>query len=181
MNTHIFKLQDDENIVTKVGYHWVMYVGSIVNGIFLAVLPIIIFIIAEQYMFLTPTPIVLKTILLLYLLWLIALWTATLAQLTIMALNQWVITDRRIVSIDQTGFFDTLIASWQYNNIIEVSAEKKGLFQTMLNYGHIEIQTAGMADEYEQMSNVADPETIRSLIIRQLDDYSIRRDEIKLS
>ena len=181
MNTHIFKLQDDETIVAKIGYHWIIYVGIIINGIFLALLPLILFVVGERTDFFVPTTVTLKGILLLYLVWLLALWTATVAQLTVTALNQWVITNRRIVSVDQTGFFDTLIASWQYNNVIEVSAEKKGILQTVLNYGHIEIQTAGMADEYEQMANVPDPEYVRSLIIDQLDDYSIRRDEIKLS
>jgi hypothetical protein len=177
IHTNIFKLQDDETIVAKQGYHWIVYVGIIANGVFLVFLPLILFLFAERFDFLMPTPLTLHFMLLAYTVWILAIWTATVAQLTILALNQWVITDRRIVSIDQSGFFNTLIASWQYNNIVEVSAEKSGILQTFLNYGHIEIQTAGMADDYEQMDNVSDPENVRSLILEQIDAYSTRRNE----
>ncbi len=180
IHTHIFSLQDDETIVAKIGYHWIIFVSIIGSGIFLTFLPPALFIVAIRFDFLMPTPLMLKFILLLYCVWILAIWTNTIAQLTITALNQWVITNRRIVSVDQSGFFNSMIASWQYHNVVEVSAEKRGILQTLLNYGHIEIQTAGMADEYEQMDNVSNPEHVRSLIIDQMDDYTTRRDEMRL-
>lgn len=58
-------------------------------------------------------------------------------------LNIQVVTDEHIVDIDQMGIFSRKISELTLDDIQDVSATKKGVLQSFLNYGDIVIQTAG--------------------------------------
>ena len=58
-------------------------------------------------------------------------------------LDVWIITNYRVINIEQRGMFDRAIAENKLFRIQDVLSEQKGIFPTFLNYGKINIQTAG--------------------------------------
>lgn len=78
--------------------------------------------------------------------------------------NIFIITDQRIIDIDQRGFFDRIVSETTYQKIQDVSFRLKGLSQTILHYGSVVIQTAGNQANIE-LHGVKDPEKIHQIIV----------------
>jgi uncharacterized membrane protein YdbT with pleckstrin-like domain len=58
-------------------------------------------------------------------------------------LDLWIITDRRVIDIEQKGLFSRKIAEHKLSRIQDVSSEVQGILPTLLHYGNVKIQTAG--------------------------------------
>lgn len=56
-----------------------------------------------------------------------------------------VITDKRVIDIDQRGFFDRVVTETAYPQIDEVSYRVKGFFPTIFRYGSIRLSLNGSA------------------------------------
>jgi len=63
-------------------------------------------------------------------------------------LDVWIVTDQRIINIEQKGLFNRVIAEHSLDKIQDVSGEQKGLFQTLFSYGNVHIQTAGEVQRF---------------------------------
>lgn len=58
-------------------------------------------------------------------------------------LDVWIVTTRRILNIEQTGVFNRVVSELRLFRVQDVTASVNGFLHTMLNYGEVEIQTAG--------------------------------------
>jgi len=77
--------------------------------------------------------------------------------------TMFVVTDRRLVDIDQHGFFDRTISELFYSGIDDVSYRKKGLLSTIFGYGNVLIRTTGSAADIE-VRRVRGPDKLHDLI-----------------
>lgn len=75
----------------------------------------------------------------------------------------FVVTDRRLVDIEQHGWFDRTISELFYSGIDDVTWRKKGLVATLLGYGTVLIRTAGSAADIEIL-RVRQPARLHDLI-----------------
>jgi len=78
--------------------------------------------------------------------------------------DTWIITSERIVDIEQKGLFTRQISELKYAKIQDVTTEVEGIFQTVLNYGDVHIQTAAEEERFF-FRQVPDPYGIKSLIM----------------
>lgn len=78
--------------------------------------------------------------------------------------NAFIITEDRIIDLDQRGFFDRTVSETTYDKIQDVSVRIKGMWQTILHYGSVIIQTAGSQANIE-LHGVKDPEQVQQSII----------------
>ena len=76
----------------------------------------------------------------------------------------WVITDTRIVNIEQKALFMRHISELKFSKIQDVSIEVEGFIPTILNYGDIHIQTAGTKGRF-LFHKVPDPYKLKGLIM----------------
>ena len=58
-------------------------------------------------------------------------------------LDIWIVTSRRILSIEQTGLFSRTVSELRLYRIQDVTATITGPLHTIFGYGDVEIQTAG--------------------------------------
>lgn len=58
-------------------------------------------------------------------------------------LDMWIITNSRIIDIEQHGLFNREISEIPMGHIQDVTTETTGVVQTLLRFGTIRIQTAG--------------------------------------
>ncbi len=79
--------------------------------------------------------------------------------------DSFIITNQRIIDIDQRGFFSRTVAQAQLHKIQDAAYTKRGIWQTILRYGNIYIQTAGAEMRLEMMS-IYRPERVQELINR---------------
>lgn len=57
--------------------------------------------------------------------------------------NRLIISDKNLTEILQNGLFSRQVTELSMANVEDVSADRKGIFQTVFNYGDLLIQTAG--------------------------------------
>jgi uncharacterized membrane protein YdbT with pleckstrin-like domain len=60
-----------------------------------------------------------------------------------------IVTNQRIVDIEQKGLFNRSIAQQELARVQDVKTRKAGIFQTFFDYGDVFIQTAGEAPNFE--------------------------------
>lgn len=79
--------------------------------------------------------------------------------------SNYIVTNQRVIKIDQNSLFSRLISEAEIDRIQEISTEISGPIHTMLNFGTIKIQTAsttGMMD----LEDVPDPYNMQQEIVR---------------
>ena len=74
-----------------------------------------------------------------------------------------VITDLRVVDLDQKGFFDRTVTESVYKQMDEVNYRVKGFFPTIFRYGTVRLHMNGSAADIE-FKNIVRPARIHDLI-----------------
>lgn len=78
--------------------------------------------------------------------------------------NVLAITTRRVIDIDQRGFFERNVAETTFEKIQDVRYTIRGFWPTLLRFGTIIIQTAGSSTNLE-LESVHHPVELQQLII----------------
>ena len=82
-----------------------------------------------------------------------------------------IITDKRVVDHDQSGFFGRVITQAKYHQLDEVICQIKGIAPTLLRYGTIKLHMSGNAADIE-FQRASHPEKITDLINDLRDEES---------
>jgi len=76
----------------------------------------------------------------------------------------FIVTDRRLVDIDQEQLFFRQISKLALEDVEDVTSTVRGIFPTIFNYGTVHIQTAGTERNFE-MYNVKHPQQIAAITL----------------
>lgn len=79
-------------------------------------------------------------------------------------LDVWIITDTRVVNIEQISLFSRQISELELENIQDITTEVKGMIPTFLNYGNVYIQTAAEKERF-LFRNIPDPYHTKDLLM----------------
>src|SRR5262249_12591180 len=79
-------------------------------------------------------------------------------------LNMQIITNLRVVDMDQHGLFSRGISELHIDKIEDVTSESSGPIATIFQYGNVFVQTAGTVDRFE-FERVPAPERIVKVIL----------------
>ena len=79
-------------------------------------------------------------------------------------LDVFIISDKKIVNVEQKGLFIRQVSELKYERIQDVAVEVKGIIPTVLNYGDLYIQTAGEKERFVFRA-MPDPYAIKNLIM----------------
>jgi len=85
-------------------------------------------------------------------------------------LDVWIVTNKRIINIEQKGLFARIVSEKELARMQDVTSEVKGFVQTFLHYGDVFIQTAGEKERFifRQVPNAADVSQKISNIVAKL-------------
>ncbi len=169
---HEFDLEPGEHTLKRVRKHWLFFVGQLIPYLFLAILPLLIpwFISLAGPAFATfrgasalGTPLGLAVLGA----WWLLIWSAAFNTFTRYFLNAWIITDQRIVEMQQRGFFNREVSSLLLGRIQDVTTETHGFVRSIFDIGTINVQTAGTVERFT-MGNVPDPAQLRDLLLTHI-------------
>lgn len=76
----------------------------------------------------------------------------------------WIITNKRVVNIEQKGLFNRQVSELDLIRIQDVTTEVTGVIPTILNYGDVFIQTAGENPRFI-FRQVSDPYGIKDTLM----------------
>lgn len=79
-------------------------------------------------------------------------------------LNIQIITNLRIVDIDQVGLFAHTVSELHIENIEDVTSKTTGLMGTIFNYGQVFVQTAGTVEHFV-FENIPNPAAVERLVL----------------
>ncbi|OGI26847.1 MAG: hypothetical protein A2359_00010 [Candidatus Moranbacteria bacterium RIFOXYB1_FULL_43_19] len=79
-------------------------------------------------------------------------------------LDAWIVTNERVINIEQRGFFTRKISELKLTKIQDVTSEIIGVIPTLFNYGNIHVQTAGEQEHFVFLQ-IPDPNYVKSVIV----------------
>lgn len=79
--------------------------------------------------------------------------------------DTWVVTDQRIVNIEQIGLFRREVSELEHSKIQDVTSEIRGIIPTLFKYGYIYIQTAGEKERFV-FKQIPRPVKVRNIIMQ---------------
>lgn len=166
----MIQYEQGEEIVRQVRKHWLVFVVECIFILFLAIVPV------AAFAFLPPGIIDALTekisgdfnvlFIFFYILWILLLWFVLFYIWTDYYLDVWIITNQRIIDVEQKGFFNREVASLHLDRIQDITIMTSGFVATMFGFGNIHVQTAG-ADRNFLIPNARDPEGVKRLILDQ--------------
>jgi|SRR5579872_789249 len=89
---------------------------------------------------------------------------------TLYYLNVQIITNQRIVDIDQQSLFSHRVSELDMAKIEDVTGETVGVFGTIFSFGNVYIQTAG-TEEHFVFKNIPRPDKVEKLILDLYEQY----------
>lgn len=164
LNLH--DLKKDERLVAVVRRHWFILLKNVLGVAIIFLIPFFVVPLAGVYF--TQAGIGSKEIGavfgLLGSLWALFCWHILFVRWTDFYFDVWIITTWRIVDIDQIGLFRRNTASiLDLGHIQDIDIELTGILGNLLNYGMIQVQTAGTKQEF-YFEDVANPSKVEKII-----------------
>lgn len=141
----MISLTEGEHVLMTIRRHWFALARHAVFLVLLFLIPLIFVsttnMLGAGYVEGAWTPLV-NFVLCLYLLALLmygfVLWTDYY-------LDVWIITNERLIDIQQRGLFDRTISELGMNNVQDVTIEVRGIIATFLKFGNLTVQTASQS------------------------------------
>jgi len=162
-----------ENIIIEVRKHWFALWEELAVVIFLFFIPIFISAVVLGIPAIADTIPGNPALLLIGVIvaWGLCMWIAGFMIWTEYYLDIWLVTDQKLVSVDQAGIFSRQISTVQLNKVQDVTVEVRGIIATFLRYGDVKIQTAGEEREFV-IRKVANPSDVELVINRAIEEYN---------
>ena len=170
----MFHLKDNEKLKIKARRHWFILFGRIIVILFVFISPFILYALmfnTAKENILTgffPTAITPALIIFLSALWSLLIWLKLAAVWTDYYLDIWIVTNRRIIDIEQKGFFRREVSTLRTEQIQDITVRVHGIFATILNFGDIHVQSAGESREFIARG-IPNPNAVKEMILKQHD------------
>lgn len=161
----MINLLDDEKIILTGRRHWFVITVSGISMFFMMIAPF-----AGLFAFYSFFPELsyflqnYRAFIVFYgTVWIQIFWMFFFVNWTNYYLDMFLVTNKRIIEIDQIGLFKRDVAELRLENIQDVKVEVLGFMPSLLKMGSIHIQTAGQNKEV-LLENIREPYEIKNVI-----------------
>ena len=170
-------IDNDEEILFTVHKHWFALLGKIVMFVVSALAPIafvILFnVVPTETLFSVPGNQTALSIAFIFI-WLTFVLPFVFVVWTDHYLDSLVLTTNRIIEVEQKGLFAREVSSFRLDRVQDITTEITGVIPTMLNFGNLQIQTAGESKEFKA-KYIPDPRGVKLKILREHDEAVERK------
>lgn len=144
----MIKLDDNEKIIKIFRKHWLVVVLELFPFLIAAIAPILLFFFFADTFF---SDISLRNtylLFLLYIFYLIFIWIIGNIIWLNYYLDIWILTDKRLIDVEQKSLFSREISSLRLEKIQDTKAVVAGVLNTFLHIGDVHVQTASAQKEF---------------------------------
>lgn len=166
--------QRDEKTVIFLRGHWIEVVQIFLYGLFLAGIPLLIVFLLRATGALFENAFWGAMIDVFLSIYLFVILIIMMTQFTDYYLDTWIVTTERIINIEQEGLFSRVVSELELNQVQDVTAETRGILQTMFTYGDVFVQTAGTRERFN-FKGVDNPEIVKHQITKLVEEDKRRR------
>jgi uncharacterized membrane protein YdbT with pleckstrin-like domain len=161
-------IQPDERVILEAHRHWLALLRNIIMSIFLVILPFVIFSVLNKI----GIPVVELGLLPLFVFltsaWAFVIWIFFYVAWTDYYLDILVLTDKRLIDVEQRGLFSREVSELRIENIQDATVQVNGLLETLLDLGSIHVQTAASSREFV-IKHVPHPSKVKDIILGHYD------------
>ena len=161
-------LQEGERIDIKARKHWFILFRASFGIFIIYLLPFVGWRFFTGQAGVSLPPVNPSLLIFLSSVWTLLLWAKFFSLWTDHYLDIWIVTDRRIVNIDQKGLFSREVSTLRIECVQDVTLEIHGIVATVLGFGNVLVQTAGESEEF-LIKGIANPEYVKRKILGHID------------
>jgi len=138
----------NEHVLMFIHRHWIAVFKIILMSAFFATIPILIYIGLQNYTgFLENESYFAFFVILVSAFYLFVVLFAY-ANFVDYYLDVWIVTNERVINIEQKGLFSREISEKELGNMQDITSDVDGFWATILNYGNVYIQTAAEKERF---------------------------------
>ncbi len=135
--------QEDENILIFLRRHWIVVFKFFILFVLLVVFVLVLDVATYYFTNIWEGQISYSLIILGNSAYFLFVMLFTFANFVDYYLDVWIVTNKRILNIEQKGLFSRVVSEKEIVRMQDVTSEVHGFLATFFNYGNIYIQTAG--------------------------------------
>ncbi|MBM5789882.1 hypothetical protein FJZ23_02225 [Candidatus Parcubacteria bacterium] len=167
---HLPNARPNETVVLFIRRHWICVFAIAVAFLFLTAVPLALawfFWPVVSVWFAHPTfgPLMILGASIYFL----SIWLFASIEFTDYYLDTWIVTNERIINIEQEGLFHRTASELDLAAVQDTTAEIRGIVQTVLSYGNVFVQTAGEQRRFH-FKKIHHPERIKEIITRLVEE-----------
>ena len=98
-------------------------------------------------------------------------WIAAFIMLADFFLDVWILTNQRVIAVEQKSLFSRVVSECSLSKIQDTSIEIHGFIPTILHYGNLTVRTASEHEDFI-FKNVARPNFISEEIARTAKEFA---------
>jgi uncharacterized membrane protein YdbT with pleckstrin-like domain len=171
---HLPNQRKGEKVELFLRRHWLVTLRILVTLVVLAGVPMIVFtVLAHDVTTWLNHPIVGPVFIVGATIYAMAIILFSFVEYADYYLDTWIVTNERIINIEQKGLFNRVASELQLNAVQDVTSDVKGLVRTLFDYGDVVIQTAGEVKRFH-FKGIPNPEEIKERVIHLVEQDQIR-------
>ncbi|KKT79740.1 MAG: hypothetical protein UW75_C0009G0005 [Parcubacteria group bacterium GW2011_GWF2_44_8] len=168
------EFEANENVISTVRKHWFVITSELIVALMFSFLPIVVLLFLNSLPEYIPLNVDLSAysslIVFASAVWVLLTLLSAFMIWTHYYLDLWVITDHRIIVIDQIHFFNRKVSSFRLERLQDIKVSINGIVPTFLNYGTLRAQTASAAESNFMTTGLPDPRGLQSMIQKATDE-----------
>lgn len=172
--THLYSFQPDEHEIVRVRKHWFVLTVAIFGTILAAFLPVILALIIIPAL-IQGAPGVLPLIFFFGSLWVVLCIIALANIWTSFYLDIWIVTNKRIMYIEQVRLFSREVTTLRIDRIQDATVTYHNFIETMLGFGTLRIQSAGAVADDLEIRGIPKPDHVKQIVLNEVEKESKRR------
>lgn len=167
---HLPNQRPDEHVILFLRRQWFALLAIVVAFVLLVGVPL-----AAGWYFLDTVegwlahPVIGPLLVILGSIYFLSIWLFAFLEFTDYYLDTWIITNERIINIEQQGLFNRTASELDLAAVQDTTAEIRGILQTIFTYGQVYVQTAGEKGRFH-FKNIDNPERVKELITRLVEE-----------
>ncbi|NQU83745.1 MAG: PH domain-containing protein [Parcubacteria group bacterium] len=163
--SELIKKKEYEKIVYCLRRHPIVFLKDVAFFIVLAAVPVVFYFFTRNTLSdLLAGDFSSVILMLLASVYYLAIWLIFFTQFIDYYLDNWVVTNDRILNIEQQALFGRTMAEMDLYKVQDVTSDVNGILPTLFNYGNVHIQTAGEKKRFV-FEQVLNPHEIRDKIL----------------
>jgi hypothetical protein len=167
---HLPNQRENEKVMLFMRRHWFAVLTIIIAFVLLTGIPLVIgFYFRETLNIWMQNQITGSLIAVLASMYFLAVWLLAFIEFTDFYLDTWIVTNERIINIEQEGLFHRTASELDLAAVQDTTAEIRGIMQTVFTYGNVYVQTAGEKGRF-LFKNIDNPEHVKEVVTKLVED-----------
>lgn len=164
-----------ERVVFYLRRHWIVFARQVAQYSLLAVAPVVLWYFTPTYLptlweFMWNGALMEAVVRMGASVYYLGLWVFFCNAWTDYYLDVWLVTNERVMSLEQRGLFNRRVSELRLSRVQDVAAHVKGFIHTTLDFGEVHIQTAGEEPNFV-FHQVSHPDEVAQKVLHLADDW----------